>query len=424
MKVIERERLNPCTIKLTIEVEPAQVQEAIEAVKRRLARQMRVPGFRPGKAPVALVEQFVQKDVLLQQTAEYLIPRAYREALAELALEPFAAPAVELTQLDEENPCIFTAKVPLQPLVELGDFKGLSAQRPDPTPKEDELEQELGEIRRRNARQTQVDRPAQDGDLAVLNIQPDSEEAGKRFMVIVGQTFPQLDQTILGMTPDQSKSETITFPEGFEEAEWAGKPMTCEIKLVSLATVEVPELDDELAKKVGAESAEDLRQRISTHIEAVKSAYAEDTVTEQLFKELLNRSTIEIPDTMWEAVAEERMKEIEAEQAKNKSTIEALAANQGVTVEQLREHIREDAQMQVKRALSIRDIAEAEDLKLSEEEIRDQIQRLADRAEVSFEVASRELVKQGGMDEVRFRALFKKVGDLLREHANIVTVAS
>lgn len=416
--VVENEKINPCTVRLTVEVGQDQVQEAIETAKRYYAKQLRVPGFRPGKAPVTLVDQFIQKDVLLQRAAEYLVPKAYQDALKEAGLEPYGAPAIELTQMDEENPARFIAKVPLEPNVTIGDYTNLAVTQPDKAVNEEEIERELTELRRRNAKQTKVDRGAEDGDLAVLVVAPEGE-APKRFMVIVGQTFPQLDQDLRGMSAGDKKNITVTFPADFEEERWAGKPMDCEIEMVSVSTVELPEPNDAFALEVYGSDMETLRRDIRVRAEALKEASAENAIVDQLWGEVLGRSNVDIPDNMWESVAQQEWKNIEQRAATNETTVEGIAGSNGLTVDQLREHVNENAKTQVKRALLIRDIAKQEGLELTQEDIDDQVKRLARRANISFEAASREIVKQNAMDEMHFRALFKKVTNLLRTNAGL-----
>jgi trigger factor len=408
---------------MTVEVEAEQVQEAVEQARRQIAKQLRVPGFRPGKAPAYFVDQMIPKDDLYRRAAEQLVPQAYKEAVKEAGLEPYGAPSLQLDVFEEGVACRFTAKVGLAPRVQLGEYKGLSAQRPDPTPTDEEVERELTEMRRRRAKQIPLDRPAESGDLAVLDITSLEADETKRFMVIVGQTFGQLDQLLVGMSPGDQKSASLTFPNDFEEgSNWAGKMMDCSVRVESLSKVEMPAADDDFAKAMKRESIQAFREEIRGTIAAIKGAMADEQVTEQLFNRLLENSTVEIPDSMWESVYQERIAEIEQEQARNNSSFEALAAAEGISVDELRARVAADAQMQVKRALLIRDIAEAEQIELTQEDLDFQIQRLADRARVSFDVARREIQKQNGMDEVRFRALFRKVADLLKEHAHIVTV--
>jgi trigger factor len=226
----------------------------------------------------------------------------------------------------------------------------------------------------------------------------------------------------MGMNVGETRNGLLTFPENFEEADWAGKPFECAISLASLSTVEVPDLDDEFAKRYNVETAEELRSKIGDRILRIKEAMSDNEVEERLFNGLVAQSTIEMPDTMWEGVFRDEWRGMERQHAKESGSIEAYATSQGLTVEQLREHVKENSQTQVKRALLIRDIAELEKFELTDEEVSRQIQRLADRAGVAYDVAQREIARQEGMEEVRFRAMYHKVAEFMKEHANVITV--
>lgn len=422
---ITREDLNPCTVQLTIVCEGDSVEYGFQRAYKDLAKRVRIPGFRPGQAPKAMIENLISKEALYESAAEHIVRDGYRHAIESEKLEPHTAPSVELKSLDKDkSACEFVVKVPLAPKLELCDYKNLSAEIPVVEVREEEVERQIDELRKRRSTHEKItDRGAQEGDACVVHLRAENgSEDGKTFLLMAGQTFPTLDKALIGMKVEEMKSVRLEFPANFQEKDWAGKEMNAHVTLRSLSAVKLPELDVAFAQAYKTESVDDLKSRIREGIEGAKKAMADDYVAEQLLEALLKQSEVHVPDTMWEQVANRRVGEMAEEQRKKNVSMEEYAKEQGMTVEQLFQAIRNEAKMHVQRAVVIQEIFRKEEMQLSNEDLNRELHSMAREFGISAEDLVAQLKKNNALDELHFRAVNRKVADFLREHANLTEV--
>ncbi|MEZ0325135.1 MAG: trigger factor [Fimbriimonas sp.] len=425
---VTREDLNACTVKFTVKAEQLEVKDAFDKAYKQVAKQIKLPGFRPGHAPRAMIEKVVSKEEVYDTAAENLIRKLYKQILDqnELAVDSTTQPMVDLTEFAEDEPkAEFSIKVPLAPQVKLGEYKALPLERPKIEVTDEEVEHQIEEFRkRRQTREAVVDRGVTEGDIAVVNIKPDGIEGeGRNFMTIAGQTFPALDEALHGMKVEDMKSLDVTFPDNFQEKDWAGQSMHIQVTLNSLSTVKLPELDDEFAQSMKTESIEDLRIRVRTGIQRAKSQMLRDFVNEQLLEKLHERSEVAVSDNMWEALANRRLRETAEEQHKAGKTIEQYATENGMTVEQLEQAWKDKAKMHVERALLIRELFVAEKMELTNQELNDELYAMSEEMEMPPQETLDLLKKNNALDELQFRAISRKVGNFLEENADVKEVA-
>lgn len=419
---VTREDLNPCTVRLDVVCEPEQVAAGFDRAYKDAAKKMRVPGFRPGHAPRHLVERSVDKEALNEMAAEHIIAAAFKVALKEQELEPFLRPAVEVSKLDEiAKECEFTARVPLKPVVELGDYKALKAQRPKVDVTDAEVEQQIEEMRQRKSKREAVtDRGVHEGDVTVVNIKVDGETGdGRTFMTIAGQTFPDLDAVLQGMSAEDMKSADLNFPDSFQEKDWAGKKFHCQITVRSVSSVKLPELDDSFAQEFNTENLNDLKGRLREVILSAKAAQSQQYVNEQLMDNLLAASTIHVPDPMWEQVAMQRLQDIAREQKEKNKTIEQFAEENGMTVEQLVEAVKSEARLYVQRAQAIQEVFLKEDMKLLNEDLTQELHEMSLEFNMEPEALFNELKKNNALQELTHRGINRRVMTFLNGHAAI-----
>ncbi len=422
---ITREDLNPCTVKLTVVCEGDLVRDGFERAYRDLAKKVRVPGFRPGQAPRSVIEKMLAKEDIYDAAAEHIVRKAFREAMEDQGLQPHSQPSVDVKLLDEEtSSCEFTVKVPLQPQIELADYKGLAAEKPVADVTEAEVDRQLEDLRRRRStRESITDRGVIEGDVAVVSIKIEEEAGqGRNFMVVAGQTFPELDSALMGMKVEEMKSVDLPFPKNFQEKDWSGRMLASQITLRSLSAVKLPELDAAFAKLYQTDSVDELRTLIRDGIAGAKEAMAEEYVNEQLLDELLRQSTVHVPDTMWEQVAQRRLEDLAQEQRKKERTLEEYAADKGMTVEQLVEALRQEAESHVKRAVMVQEIFRRENLQLDNQDMNRELNQMAREFGIDAQDLLAQLKKNNAMDELQFRAINHKVSEFLRDSANLTEV--
>lgn len=419
---VTQEELNPCTLLLTVECSTDQVRAGFEKAYKAAAKRIKIPGFRPGAAPRNVVKQYADPQWVNEVAREEIIKVAYHEAINGKNLKPHGSPRVEVTQFDEEAfQCVFKAKVPLAPKVTVGEYTGLEAERPKLEVADAEVERYIETLREDKAKRAAVEgRGAQVGDFAVVNIKVEGEEGdGKTFWTEVGETFPQLDQALTGMKLDDFKNVDLTFPDNFQDKDWAGKPMSCQVRLRSLSALEMPELTDEFAQQFNSEGIEDLKTKVKERMLAVKEQMSQNYVDEQLVDALLKKSEVISPDPMWEQVAEQRLQEIAAEAAQSQKTLEDVAQANNMTFKELVEQLREEARSEVNRALLITEIFQKENMKLEREDVSAEIIEVARENGISPDEAMAALKRAGNMEEIQFRAMRKKVLALLNSTAKV-----
>jgi trigger factor len=422
---ITREELNPCTVKLTVVCDEAQVVEGFERAYKQIAKRIRVPGFRPGMAPKSIIEGMIQPEELYDAATENIIRTAYKAAIEQEDLKPHARPDVDLKTLDKEtSKCEFSIKVPLEPKVELGDYKSLVAKRPPTAVSDEEVNHQIDEMRKRKStREAVTGRGVQEGDVAVVNIRVDGEEGeGRTFMTVAGQTFPQLDQALMGMEADQMKALDLTFPENFQEKDWAGKPLHSQVTLRSLSAVTLPEIDDEFAQSFKVENVDELKERLREQMTGSKLNMIQQYVNEQLLEDLMSRSKIFVPDNLWESVAARKMQDIVREQEERKTTLEEYAAQNGMTVEQLEEAQKNDAKVQVQHAVLVQHVFTAENMTLTNTELNIELAMMAREYQMDPKALLNILKKNDQIGELHYLATYRKVMQFLTENAVISEV--
>ncbi len=424
---VTREDLNPCTIRLTVECTPEQVSNGFTKAIKKLGKKVRIPGFRPGLAPRKMVEEMLNPNDLYNAAAEEIIKVGYDAALAQDGTTPDAQPAINLVRLEKEPPeCQFTIQIPLAPKVELGDHQAIKVNKTKVLVTDEEVEVQIDQLRKKEGKKQEVvDRGIEAGDAAVVNIKPDAEEGeGRTFMIMAGQTFADLDKAIAGMRPEEIKSATLSFPEIFQEKDWAGGEKSVTITIRSVSALQLPELDDNFAKNFKLENLDELKSRMKESIIQAKEQISREMVNEQLMDQLLSSSTIHVSDNTWEMVADRRLREIAQELQNKGSNIEKYAEQNGMTVDQLVEAQKEEAKLHVKRAVMIERIFVDQKMQVTDADANVHFINLAQEYQIPQEQLPKFLKEYGPQvrDEVIFRAMHAKVMDFLNEEATIVEV--
>lgn len=418
---ITREDLNPVTVRLTFSCPPDLVEEGFRRAFKDAAKEVRVPGFRPGQAPRSVLEQVINKEAVKDGALNHILNRAYRIALKEHDLKPYGQPQVEKVDLNDDPPtCEFVLQIPLEPIVNLGDYTALAARQPAIEVTDADVQRQIDLLRESQAKREKVNRAVQPGDIAVVNLKIEgSEDDGRTFMSVVGQTFEALDQALTGMEPEEVKVAELTFPDTFQEADWQGQTLRCKITLRSVSAVKTPDLDEDFAQAMQFESVEELEARVRELLIESRTSMATDYVNEQLMDALIHNSEIHIPLTMVETVARQQLRDLNEHQKQQGRSIEDYATEKGMTVEELEHAVRDEARIQVARALVAQKIFQAEGMKLDNADMNRELFEMARENRVSPDEMVAILKRTDGIADLQNRALYSKVAAFLREKATI-----
>lgn len=422
---VKREDLNASTVKLDVVCTPEQIASGFSKAARAFAKKMKVPGFRPGTAPQAVVEKLVDPEELARTAVETVVNDTLKKVMEDEGLKADNAPAVNVTKFVREPAEMeYTAKIPLPPVVEMGEYKGIEVSMPPLTVTDEEVERQIEDLQKRQGKnEAVVGRGIQSGDMAVVNLKAAGEEGdGKTFMVIAGQTFPGLDDALMGMGPEELKHAKLDFPATFQEKDWAGKSAETTITVRSVSSTKAPEMDDEFAKSLKANNMDDLRSKVREGVLRAKQQIAQEMMIEQLFDSLIGASKVVVPDTTWEQVSAQRLQETAVALAREKKTLEEYAKEQGMTFEELIEAQQTEAKTHVMRAVLIEKIFLKEEMKIGNDDANQHFMQIAAENQVPQDQLAKFAKRYGGAirNEILFRAMHAKVVQFLIDNAKIV----
>jgi trigger factor len=418
---------------LTVEVPPDVVESEISRITQGYARAARIPGFRPGKAPVQVVRKRFREQIL-HDVAHDLVPRVVGDALRDKNVQPVDTPKVRDLQLEEGQPLTFSAAVEVAPHVDPGDLSSLSVQRPEMPVSEDDVDQALSRLRDRLARMEPVEeRLAEAGDTVVMNLARrrltgpqgadlETEETAETHQGVSAEIGaaanpPGFDEGLLGVATGTQKTFEVTFPSDYEVEEMAGARVEYAVDVTALRRRVLPTLDDEFAKDLGEfQTLADLRGRIRQDLEQDADRERTRRMRQQLLEQLAARMTGEVPEGMVAREVERRVEEF-ARRLMDQGVDPRQAA---INWDEFRTQQQEPAVATVKSVLVLDAIAANEGLEVSEEELDADITGYATRAGRSLAEVKAQLAQQDQLESIRTGLLREKAVSHAMARATIV----
>ena len=372
-QILSREEPSPVTIHLTVEVDATTTQRMFERALRGIGRYLRVPGFRPGQAPLPMLRRMVPEENLRRAAGELMMDEFIPKVLQQERLEPYRAPRVDIERLQEGEPFRFKLTVPLRPVVEkLGEYRDLRFPIPPQETSDDEVEQAIESLRKQQMKlEAAPDRPAQPDDRLVVSIQSLEEANARRnrYMITLGQTFGALDNLLAGMQVGETKEATLTFPESFDDPELAGKTLTVAVSVERILAPVYPELNDEFAKQFGFETLDALREDVRQRITRQKLEYLQDQARNQALAALRERSIVHLPDALIDEQLREEIAEFSKELVESGTTLEQFIQQTGLTGEEVREQLRQRGIARLQNTFLLLAIADQEGIEVTDAEL-------------------------------------------------------
>lgn len=371
---------------LHIEVSQQDVTQELDSAYAQLKKTAKIKGFRPGKAPRSVLKRLYGKDVNADVSGK-LIQTGFLEALKKTDLKIVGSPKVDPPQLKEQSPYAFDAEVEIHPEINDVEFKGLKLTKTKYAISESEVELQLKMLRKNMAKKVKIeeDRPVQSDDVAVIDyegfkngepFEPTKKTENFIIKIGAGQIVKDLDDGIIGMKVDEEKEIDVTFPDDYFKKELVGQQVLFKVKLNEIREEILPELDDAFAKSISDnfDSLESLKAQIRKNLLAGYEKRTEQEMNEQIFKQLLEQTDFEVPDTMVEGELEHIIRDAQRSFEQSNRSFEEV----GLSKEVLSEKYRPTAQKQVRRHLIMSKIIDQAKLELTDEELDQGFQEMAD----------------------------------------------
>lgn len=377
------------TATFQVESDAAEFESAVNGAYLKNKASINIPGFRKGKAPRAVVEGMYGAEVFYQDAMDELAPKAFEFGLDESKLRMVGTPSIIDVNVTDDRTASYTFEVTLYPEVTLGQYKGLEAERKDESVSDEDVDNELNSVRKRNARMIDIDdRAAEMGD--TVDIDFDGYLDGERFdggkaegySLELGSNslVPGFEDQIVGMKIGEEKDIDITFPENYTP-ELAGKAVVFKIKLNGITTPELPELDDEFAKDVSEfDTLDEYKGSLRENLEKRKKDEAENDFRANVLKQAVNNLKAEIPECMILEKVEQTIRDYASNFGMTDRSVplENLKEMMGLSDEVVENNIRPAAEFQVKTDLLLDKIKDEEKLEVTEEAFNEYLNKVAE----------------------------------------------
>jgi trigger factor len=423
-------KLEDNRVRLDVQVPPEAVRQGVEAKVRELGRQVRVPGFRPGKAPRRVIENHLGRDYLYYETLQERLPSWYSEAVVEADLRPIDQPEIHFDEpLDEEEGFKFSATVAVRPEAELEEYRGVEVPREEVEVPDEQVDEQLEQMRGQFATLAAVeDRPVQEGDFVIIDFRGEKMTTGEPleggqaedYMLEVGrgELLPDFEQNLVGMKAGERKQFGVTFPMEYAEESLRGQSILFHVHVKEIKRRDLPPLDDEFAKEASEfETLEELRAAVREQLEAAAERRVEGEFRTRVLDAVAERAEVEVPEVMVNEKVEEMLESFE--RSLRAQGIESGQYYQlaGTSADEVKDRVRPDAADTVKKELTLDAVVSAESIRADEDEVMHQIGHLAEDSDREPEEIAEAMRKNGTYALLEEEIARAKALDFLVENA-------
>ena len=407
---LQVEKLEKNMAKLTIEVSAEDLDKAMEKAYQKQKSRISLPGFRKGKAPRKMIESMYGKGVFMEDAVNSLVPQEYTKALGECDLEIVSQPEINVTQMEPGKALIFTADVAVKPEVTLGDYKGVEVPKSEIVVTDEEVDAEIRKEQEKNARTVAVeDRAAANGDITTIDFEGfvdgvafDGGKGSDYALTLGSGTFiPGFEDQLVGANAGDHVEVKVTFPEEYQAKELAGKEAVFQCDVKKIETKEVPELDDEFAKDVSefdtlAEYKEDVKKNLTEKKEKEARTAKENAAVDKA----IENAQMDIPELMTKTECRQMMDDFSRRMQQQGLSMEQYFQFTGHSMDKMMEDMKPQALKRIQTRLVLEKIAEAENIQPSEEEITEEIQKMADAYKMEADKI-REAIGESGLEQMK-----------------------
>ncbi|MDR2599713.1 MAG: trigger factor [Oscillospiraceae bacterium] len=403
-----------------IEVIPEELEAAINEAYLKNRNRISVPGFRKGKAPRAIIERMYGKEMFLGDAMDALLPEVLRFAMKDTEYKVVGYPKVtDFDVKDDTKSAEITLLVSLYPEITIGEYKGLSAEKPSIDIPDKEIDAEIEKIRTRNARIEKVDRAAKDGDTSIIDFEGFVDgvafEGGKgenyELELGSGSFIPGFEEKIVGMEIGEERDLDLVFPEQYKE-DLAGKPVIFKVKLNELKEKILPDLDDEFAKDVSEfDTLKEYKDDIKANLQKSRMEEVNEVFENELMQQVIESMQGDVPETMIDEKMDVMMDNFNRQMSSYGMQPAQYMQMLGITPEIYKERVRLQAEQQVKATLALEKIAELENIEITDEQIEEEYKEAAELYKMEVEQIKERVPKKDIASDLKLKAAAKIVTD-------------
>lgn len=389
MELKNIEKQEKSIVALTVEIPAEEIDAAKEKAFKKNGKKITVPGFRKGKAPRKLIESLYGDGVFFEDALNICYPEIFEKAVAEAKIDPVGQADVEIQDMTDNGSVVLLCKVPVQPEVTLGEYKGIEAERAEVKVMAADVKAELERMAQRFARTETVERAAKKNDTVHIDFEGFLDgvafEGGKGenhpLKLGSGTFIPGFEDQLIGCKAGDEKEVTVTFPGDYVADDLAGKEAVFKCKVLSVQETILPAIDDEFAKDVSetAETLADLKKEVKERLVNAKNAEADREFEQNVINKVVDGMKADIPDAMIEQQIDTIVRDFEYRLQMQRMDLAGYLKATGADMPTFRGMFREQAEMQVKGRLALKKVAELENLEVTDEQLEDEFKKLADQ---------------------------------------------
>ena len=426
---VQVEKLEKNMAKLTVEVSAEDFKAAIKKAFNKNKNRFAIPGFRKGKAPQAMIEKMYGEGVFYEDAADEAINASYAEAMKESGLDIVSRPEVTIEKIGKDEPFVYSALVAVKPEVTLGQYKGVEVEKADASVSAEDVEAELKKVQEQNARLLTVeDRGVEDGDQTVIDFEGFVD--GKGFEGGKAEDYPltigshsfidTFEEQLIGKKIGEECEVNVTFPTEYHAADLAGKPATFKVTVKEIKVKELPELNDEFASEVSEfDTLDEYKKDVEKKLVEKKEIEANSKNEDAVVAKVVENATMEIPDKMIDAQAENMVQDMARRMQSQGLSLDMYLKYTGMTVEQMKEQARPDAEKRIRTRLVLEAVAKAENIQISDEKVDEEVAKMAEAYKMEVEKL-KSYMSESDVKQMKEDLAVQQAVDLLVAEAKLV----
>lgn len=423
---VTKEQQEKNSVKLTITVDAETFEKGVQKAYLKNVKKIALPGFRKGKAPRKIIEQYYGAGVFFEDAINFVCPEAYEEALKETGVEAVSRPEIDVVEIESGKDFVFTATVTTKPEVELGDYNAINVKKVTYRTTQKEIEAEIKKVQEQNARIIPVeDRAVKEGDLTVIDFEGFTDgvafDGGKgtdySLEIGSGAFIPGFEDQLVGAEIGKEVEVNVTFPKDYHSEDLKGKKAMFKVTVKEIKEKQLPEINDEFVKDVSEfDTLDDYKKDIKEKIAKSNEQRGRQETENNVIDEVLKITTVEIPDCMIDTQLENIARDFDYRLSMQGLNLAKYLEMTGSNIDAFKEQFKEQAEKQVKTSLVLEAVAKAENVKATEKDIEAEMKKVAESYNMELDKV-KDLFKDEERKSLENEIITQKTVDLLVKNA-------